>query len=534
MPPRLAFVVIAVLRLATPLQAQTAGPERSADLALQIAAITTEPAVSRTHWGVMVTALDGIPIYSLNEGQLFQPASNTKLFTTAAALALIPQMTFQTRLAFKGLMEGRHTLNGDLILIGDGDANLSGRPVPFAPASKPAPPLRFLEEMADAVAASGLKRIDGDIVGDDSLFPWEPYATDWAIDDALWGYGAPVSALTINDNQIKVTLRPGAAVGDPAVLTLDPDIDYYLIDTAELKTTEPKSPSHIEIERPMGSKTVRIHGTLALDAAAYQEELAIEDPAEYAATALASLLRKRGIVIAGIARPGHQDLRITEGFLKASREPLPGLNAASGHADGQGVAGAHPHIACDPAHDPVCLASHISPTVAEDVVITNKESQNLHAELLLHHLAVAFAADGSTAQGARVVRSFLISAGIDKDDFVFFDGSGMSGHNLVTPRAIAKLLQFASTQPWFAAYKASLPVGGVDGSLESRFTKPPLKGHVFAKTGTNSETRALSGYLDCASGKTVIFSVLAGDHFPSTSADREAMDRIVAAIAAAN
>jgi D-alanyl-D-alanine carboxypeptidase/D-alanyl-D-alanine-endopeptidase (penicillin-binding protein 4) len=96
------------------------------------------------------------------------------------------------------------------------------------------------------------------------------------------------------------------------------------------------------------------------------------------------------------------------------------------------------------------------------------------------------------------------------------------------------LLQFASTQPWFASWKKSLPIGGVDGSLTGRFTREPLKGHVFAKTGTLGEARALSGYLDCASGRTVIFSILVGNHAPGTSADREVMDRMVGAIAAAN
>ena len=185
----------------------------------------------------------------------------------------------------------------------------------------------------------------------------------------------------------------------------------------------------------------------------------------------------------------------------------------------------------------------------DDVVLTNKISQNLHAELLLHHLGKTYGqayaggdggVDGSTAEGVRVVRQFLINAGIDKDDFVFYDGSGLSGYDLVTPRAVAKLLSFAAhdpktgaPQPWFTEWKATLPVGGVDGTLADRFTQPPLKGHVFAKTGTHSEGRALSGYLECASGQTVIFSILVDHHLPGDSADRDAMDKIVAAIAAA-
>jgi D-alanyl-D-alanine carboxypeptidase/D-alanyl-D-alanine-endopeptidase (penicillin-binding protein 4) len=181
------------------------------------------------------------------------------------------------------------------------------------------------------------------------------------------------------------------------------------------------------------------------------------------------------------------------------------------------------------------VASHRSPGLLDDVTVTNKVSQNLHAELWLHHLGKKAACSrGSTVEGARLVRAFLEHAGVDKDDFVFFDGSGLSGHDLVTPRATVRLLQYASTQPWFADWKKSLPVGGEDGSLAERFGKAPLKDHVFAKTGTLGEARALSGYLEGASGKTVIFSIMVGNHMPQTTKDREAMDKIVVAIAAAN
>jgi D-alanyl-D-alanine carboxypeptidase/D-alanyl-D-alanine-endopeptidase (penicillin-binding protein 4) len=173
----------------------------------------------------------------------------------------------------------------------------------------------------------------------------------------------------------------------------------------------------------------------------------------------------------------------------------------------------------------------------DDVIITNKVSQNLHAELLLHKLAThGWPMEGFNdfANGARVVRQFAINAGVSGDDFYFVDGSGLSSYDLATPRAFTQLLRFAATQPWGAEYKSSLPIGGVDGTLEDRFTKAPLKGNVFAKTGTSSEDRSLSGYLVCASGRTVVFSILAGNRLPGTSADRDVMDKIVAAIAAAN
>jgi D-alanyl-D-alanine carboxypeptidase/D-alanyl-D-alanine-endopeptidase (penicillin-binding protein 4) len=127
----------------------------------------------------------------------------------------------------------------------------------------------------------------------------------------------------------------------------------------------------------------------------------------------------------------------------------------------------------------------------------------------------------------------LLNAGLDGDDFVFYDGSGLSGHDLVAPRATVQLLAYATKQPWFAEWKAALPVGGEDGTLASRFADPPLKDHLFAKTGTLGESRALSGYVDAASGHEVIFSIFVDDHAPGGSTDRKVMDEIVAAIAAA-
>ena len=527
------------------LKAGRSGP--CTKLAEKIEEVLAQPAVVRDHWGIAVTAMDGAPIYSLNEGQLFQPASNTKLFTTSAAMALLgPKTSFETKIVAKGVFGGVETLTGDLVLVGSGDANLSGREIPYVePSERPKPepgtpplaevdPLRYLAAMADQVAATGLKVVNGDVVGDDTLFPWEPYAQDWSIDDTVWGYGAPVSALTINDNQIKVTVTPAAVEGQPATVVVDPAVpSYYTLDVA-VTTGANKSGSHVQMERALGSKVLRVYGSIAADTQPDEEEVAIHDPAEYAAVALKGMLEARGIVVTGKARAQHRISAEAEGFSKQTREEIPELNLQGPYRRGaNATASCDP---CDPLHVSKTLASHQSSALEEDFVVTNKVSQNLHAELFLHDLGAAVSprGDGSTAQGARVVRAFLEKIGIDKDDFVFFDGSGLSGHDLVTPRATVRLLQYASTQPWFADWKRSLPVGGEDGSLISRFGKAPLKDHVFAKTGTLGEARALSGYLDCASGKTVIFSIMVGNHMPQTNEDREVMDKIVAAIAQAN
>jgi serine-type D-Ala-D-Ala carboxypeptidase/endopeptidase (penicillin-binding protein 4) len=524
-------------------------------LGQQIAALTAEPAVARAHWGIAVTAIDGTPIYGLNEGEFFRPASNAKLFTTAAAMHLLgPKVVVSTTANISAQPNAAGTVRGDIVLRGEGDANLSGRSFPYvSPAERKRlaassgvqtatpNPLHYIDEMAASVAAKGIKRITGDVVGDDTLWPWEPYANDWSIDDAIWGYGAPVSALTINDNQLDLTIEPASAAGKPATAKLDPETSYYTLQV-HVQTVAAKAPASIRIDRAIGSRVVHIVGTVAVGEP-YSTEIAIEDPAEFAAQAFKSALLANGIRVDGKAVARHRESTDTQGFSDESHEPLPKLPAAP-------VDIRVGFICPDDCSIP---ARHISPTLAEDIVLTLKVSQNLHAEMLLRRLGKMYGTDGSAAQGARVVRQFLLNAGLDPDDFIFYDGSGLSGHDLVTPRGTARLLAyaassqpakppvlwpmdkpFATQQPWFAQWRAGLPVGGEDGTLSSRFSKPPLKDHLFAKTGTLSEARALSGYVDCASGQTVIFSIMVDNHAPNTPADRDAMDRIVAAIAANN
>lgn len=499
-------------------------------LKLQVAKLLADPAVSRSHWGIAVTKMDGTRIYALHAGQFFHPASNAKLFTTAAAVALLgSDATVTTKVTAMAPPNKDGVLAlGGLRLMGAGDANLSGRTIPYVPPAlrpNPAPPevdpLRYLEEMADQVAKTGLKVVQGDIVGDDSLFPWQPYPEDWSIDDAVWGYGAPVSALTVEDNMLKVTVTAAAEAGAPATVAIEQAAPYYTIESS-LTTTAANTMAAVGIDRSPGSKIVRVYGTVPAGMQPMTSHIAIDDPAEYVARAFKQMLEQRGIRVTGKARAEHRLPVDTASFVAEAQQPLT-----------LPVTNQNTLPAC--ANFCTTLAEHVSPRLIDDVVATNKVSQNLHAELLLRRLGKAFADDGSAAQGARVVRTFLTTmAGLDQDDFVFFDGSGLSGHDLVAPRATVQLLQYASTQPWFEEWKASLPVGGVDGTLAGRFTRAPLRGHVFAKTGTLGEARALSGYLDCASGRTVIFSIMVDNHAPHSRADETTMDKIVAAIAATN
>jgi D-alanyl-D-alanine carboxypeptidase/D-alanyl-D-alanine-endopeptidase (penicillin-binding protein 4) len=178
------------------------------------------------------------------------------------------------------------------------------------------------------------------------------------------------------------------------------------------------------------------------------------------------------------------------------------------------------------------LATHVSIPLAQDITLTNKISQNLHAELLFRLLGKTFGSDGSLAEGSRVVRQFLLDAGVNDSDFFTYDGSGVSPDDRVAPRAYAQLLSYASRQAWGAAWRASLPVAGVDGTLANRFKNSTLKGRLWAKTGTLNETSALSGYLMAASGKTLAFSIMVNGRRPGSDAETQAIDRIAEQIAA--
>ena len=422
-----------------------------ATLAAQIADLVNAPAVARDHWGILVTNLDGGLIYGLNQTQLFRPASNAKLFTTAAAMALLgADTTYETRLT--GMLDpAKGIVKGDLTLVGAGDATLDSQDLPYippsarpvAPAGSPVPhqsnPMQDINDLVAQLAAKGVKQIDGDIVGDDTLFPWEPYPENWSIDDAVWGYGAPVSALTIADNELRLSIAPGAAAGQPANVLLEQAVPNYT-NQAEVATVATKAEATgVQVSRTIGSRAIRVFGSIALNDETDVEQLAIDDPAEYAAIVLRARLVEAGIQVRGAARTRHRPVTDGTGFLAAVRQ-----NATADQAIFAGSLEGGSCLSTPPLPGVTVLASHRSQPLAADVLFTNKVSQNLHAELFLRLLGRRrFCSQGSTARGVGLVRAFLLNAGMDPGDFVFYDGSGLSDHDLVTPRATAKLLQFA-------------------------------------------------------------------------------------------
>ena len=522
----------------TPPNERTYPVGTSVALGERIAALLAEPGAARAHWGIAVTAMDGTPLYGLDERKLFRPASTAKLFTTAAAMALLgPDARVLTQLSYTGELRNG-VLDGFLSLRGAGDANFAG-----ATGSHPGgDPFAILDDFAAQVAAQGIHEVMQGIAPSGWLL--DPYPRGWAIEDEVFGYGAPVSAFILNDSAVQLTVTPAAHVGDPALVSLAPQV-ASLHTLGTVYTVPANAPAGLEIHHwPGNDGLLSINGSVAIGAPV-RETLAVADPAAFAAG-----LEGRGIHVAPRS-PSWAYPNDPRGFAAIVKEPLvlprrgegvppltplemPQASAEPGTGDATTLGATAVNSMPPPCVDGcVLLATHTSEPLVNDVGFTLKQSENLHAEAMLRRLGAAFGGSTTFAAGVRVLRQFLSDAGLRTDDFTFFDGSGLSTQDLVTPNAEVQLLAYATRQPWFAQWKAALPVGGVDGTLASRFTRAPLKGHVFAKTGTLGESRALAGYVECASGRTVIFALLDDEHEPGDIGDRAVMDKIVEAIAAA-
>ncbi len=247
----------------------------------RISAVLSVPDLARGFWGIEVVSLSsdqssdkttGKTLYSQNADKLFTPASNTKLFTTAAALALIgPDYKFRTTVETTGTLDRYGRLNGDLVLVGRGDPNLSGRELPYdLKTQRNDDPTQALEALADALVQKGVKFIDGDIVDDDSYFAFARYGEGWSQDDLLWEDGAPVSALTINDNVVFVNILPADRPGEKAFVSVKPFPDYYHLDN-RIITTPAGTGRKFAVNRDPGSTVLTLWGTLPLDDAGASE-----------------------------------------------------------------------------------------------------------------------------------------------------------------------------------------------------------------------------------------------------------------------
>jgi D-alanyl-D-alanine carboxypeptidase/D-alanyl-D-alanine-endopeptidase (penicillin-binding protein 4) len=499
------FILAAFLLFASPANAQTPSPAAKngaspsaiprtksrpdvARFRARVDNILAQAHAQHSFWGVLVTDRDtGETLYELNAAKLFTPASNRKVFTTIFALAMLgPDHHYRTRLDWKGSFGDDGRLVGDLILFGDGDPDLSNRKLPFAgKAEREGPIDKVLTEMADAAVAKGLKVVDGDIVADDSLFPYDPYPAGWEIGDLFFTYGAPVSAIAFNENAISVEVRPGEAAGDPAVLTVQPAAAAGTF-REEIITGAPGGKPEFSVLRRPGLDFILLRGSIPLGHPPAKLDLPMTDPAETTAEALKSILESRGVRVAGTTRVQHA--------------PPPERRAS-------GEVSLVPQALSNPPGPALTLAEHTSPSLLESVRLTNKISQNLHTELFLRTVASEKIGVGSADVGLKLEQDFLKTVGIADGDVIFTDGSGAAGNNLITPRSIVQILQYGARQPWGADFASTLPIAGVDGSLEFRMQGTPASGRIQAKTGTHSHHHTLAGYATSLAGERLVFAI---------------------------
>jgi serine-type D-Ala-D-Ala carboxypeptidase/endopeptidase (penicillin-binding protein 4) len=447
---------------------------------------------AKGEWGILIAdASTGQVLFEQNADRYFVPASNMKLFTTALALATLgPDYRFRTTLESLAEPAADGKIAGPLYLVGRGDPNLSNRKFPFDLKEEfIGPSEKVIVELADAIAAKGVKEISGDIIGDDSYFPRDRYPNGWEIDDMVWEYGAAISAIVLDDNTVQLTLTPGDNAGDRVDAVVAPTAPEFIVDNQVITSAAGVKPDLI-LKREPGSNVVTLLGTLPAKSNQRKLTLAIQEPALHAAAMLKRLLQDRGIKVSGTVRQ---------------------LSLPPGPPEGE---------------KRVVLAEHLSIPLGQSVKLVNKISQNLHTEMLLRTAARQKGVWNTPEDLANFAASFYSIAGIPPGDVVQTDGSGLSRHDLVTPRAVVALLLYVQKQPWFGAYFGSLPVAGIDGTLEDRMKNSIAVGRLHAKTGSVEHVRTRSGYAVLPSGRRLVFSFLSNNMGSKSHEATDALDAL--------
>lgn len=436
--------------------------------------IFKDPSFSNAHWGVIIQSLEtGEYIYRLNEHKSFIPASNMKLFTTAVALLKLgPDFKYKTYLYTDGEIKGE-VLYGNLFIRGSGDPTISGR---FTNGDV----TKTFKDWADSLLKAGIKEIYGDIVGDDDYFDDQYMGTGWAWDDETYWYSAHISALSFNDNCVDLEIYPGKKINDPAVIKINPNTNYVQIKN-QVITVHPDSSTKINFFRAPGTNIINVIGKISLKSKPYKESITVHNPTLYTVTVFKEVLESKGIKITG------SPVDIDETFLKPDYEKMK------------------------------ILASYESPPLSEIIKVINKRSQNFYAEQVFRTLGKIFGGEGSTEKSVEVIKNTLSQIGISPDLISIYDGSGLSRLNLVTPFQILTLLNYMSKHEYFSYFYESLPIAGVDGTLETRMRKTKAQGNVRAKTGYVQYARALSGYVKTKDGELLSFAMITNNYLIPTS-----------------
>ncbi len=446
--------------LATLLLLVALGPARAQDaLAPVLDKILDAPGLKGGITGAIVCRVDtGQVLYAHDADTRLIPASNRKLFTSAAALEVLGDgFRIHTALRAEAKPDSAGTIRGSLYLHGGGDGLLSPDD---------------LDALARTLAQAGVKRVEGSVVGDGSLFTDGPYGFGWEWDDFSDEEFPQISALEVNEGVLGVHVAPGKAPGDPVTVTLTPPTDYLPVVVAA-KTGAGDAPNDCAVSRPWDKNYFLVTGTLP-PGAALDQNVPVKDPPLLAATLLRQSLVKAGILVTGRAVMGQTP---------------PGT---------------------------VTLAEHLSLPLAQYLPRMNKPSDNLLAESLVRLTGSIGGGAVSYDIGHARETAFLRSLGLDTQTLNLVDGCGVGRRNFVSARAVAVLLVGMHKKPDWRVWYDSLPIAGVDGTLKSRMKGTTAADNVHAKTGTLGGVRALSGYVTGRSGTLYVFSLLM-NNFPGTA-----------------
>ncbi len=480
-----------------------------ADLRARITQIVNQPALEPGFFAIKIVSLDsGTVVYEHDANKFVRPASNMKLYTVAAGFdRLTPDYHFVTSVYAKEKVDDGK-IKGDLIIYGRGDPSIAAR---FNNGDY----FKGTNDLADRIVAAGVKRVKGDLVGDESYFNGDSFGSGWEWEDLTWSYGAPLSALSINDNAIDLTVKPGNKVGAPVTFITGPPAASFLTIINSATTSERGSRSALTIHRTLGGNTLELSGTLPLGDAGFAGGIAIPDPALAFVSMLRDALIKRGVKIDGRLR--------TVNAQNNGRLIVTATNAPAGPT----------------SQAPVEVASLQSPPFSTTAAHTLKPSQNQYTELILRTLGATQPATGSDtgrtrdveSLGLDVVRNFLHQAGIADDDVYLNDGSGLSRNDLITANDTVQLLTYMSKHKYFEQFRDALPIAGVDGTLRTRMKGTPAEGNVRAKTGSLSSVASLSGYVTTAAGERLVFSMMLNNYPDAAAVRRESIDAIAVLLA---
>jgi D-alanyl-D-alanine carboxypeptidase/D-alanyl-D-alanine-endopeptidase (penicillin-binding protein 4) len=481
-----------------------AGPKTLAELQTKISEILAKPELTSAMVGVKVVSLDnGRIVFEENAGKLLRPASNMKIYTVSAALdRLTPDFRFNTSVYVSAKPDSAGVIHGGLRIYGRGDPSIAAR---FNNGDY----FKGIDELANRIVAAGVKRVQGDLVGDETYFIGPKYGSGWEWEDLTWYYGAEVTPLSVNDNALDLFVKPGAAVGERAIVTTGPPDPLLTIDNRV--TTFPKGTRRdLSIHRGLSENTITILGTIAVDDRGYTGAIGISHPALLFVYLLRSALTQKGVVIEGKSRVSGAVVTPSEAMLRRVNWPQEEL---------------------------VVLQSPPFSVIAAQ---TLKPSQNLYTELILRTLGTlasqpplvppaagtptptAFAAipaptptaAGPTSEqlGLEVVKSFLKTTGIRPDALVLDDGSGLSRSDMITADATVQLLTFMSKHRYATVFRDALPIAGVDGTLRNRLRGTPAENNLRAKTGSLSSAASLAGYVTTAAGERLAFSIMVNNY----------------------